>query len=176
MITGTWPMVVSSHEKPDCALLDCSILHGLSRRCASHCVEERERKREAVRRGTEDLLLLPPLLSSVQRGLTPAARRPVSAFRLPQCALYSPTLKESHALTSSCRLLCAPPPTEQRYQDPAEETVSAAISPDDLWARERHRRPPWNLCDRGRAPRGPISRASSARGDGGGSLRCETNT
>lgn len=64
-------MVVSSHEKPDCALLDCSILgvHGLSRRCASHCVEERERKRESeeARRGTEDLLLL--LLSSVQRGL-----------------------------------------------------------------------------------------------------------
>lgn len=65
-------MVVSSHEKPDCALLDCSILgvHGLSRRCGSHYVEERERDREAARRGTEDLLLLLLLLlSSVQRGL-----------------------------------------------------------------------------------------------------------
>lgn len=173
MIIGTWPMVVSSHEKPDCALLECSILgvHGLSRRCASHYVGERERETERQLGGARRTFFFffffySPLCNEDSR-LIPAARRPVSAFRLLQCALYSPTLKESHALTSSCRLLCAPPPTEERYQDPAEETVSAAISPDDLWARERHRRPPWNLCDRGRVPRGPISRASFARGDGG---------
>lgn len=133
-------------------------------------VSKRERERERVRRlgGARRTFFFfySPLCNEDSRFI-PAARRPVSAFRLPQCALYSPTLKESHALTSSCRLLCAPPPTEERYQDPAEETVSAAISPDDLWARERHRRPPWNLCDRGRVPRGPISRASFARGDGG---------
>lgn len=155
MIIGTWPMVVSSHEKPDCALLErCTIL--ASSLCASLCVGEREREREAARRGD------PLLLSSVQ--LIPAARRPVSAFRLPQCALYSPTLNESHALTSSS---CAPPPTEQRYQDPAEETVSAAISPDDLWARARHRRPPWNLC---RAPRAPIFGELPSREEGGMTL------
>ena len=57
----------------------------------------RERERERERRG----------LLCNEDSRYAAARRSVSAFRLPQCALYSPTLKESHALTSSCRLLCA---------------------------------------------------------------------
>ncbi|KAG7188324.1 hypothetical protein KM043_007982 [Ampulex compressa] len=59
--------------------------------------------RGITKRGTrkeEADLLAAPLL----RGKTFCAIRQqtsVSAFRLPQCALYSPTLKESHALTSS---------------------------------------------------------------------------
>lgn len=53
----------------------------------------------------------------------------VGALRLPQCALYSPTLKESHALTSSSS-------TRRGAEDPRERERRASV-------RERFtRRPP----------------------------------
>lgn len=66
----------------------------------------------------------------------------VGALRLPQCALYSPTLKESHALTSSSS-------TRRGAEDPRKsegergrkrgERTSASVSRGDLRANERAR-------------------------------------
>lgn len=59
----------------------------------------------------------------------------VGALRLPQCALYSPTLKESHALTSSSS-------TRRGAEDPKRERrrgerASASVSRGDLRVSER---------------------------------------
>lgn len=173
-------MVVSSHEKPDCALLECSILgvHGLSRRCASHYVGERERDGEAARRGTEDLLLL--LLSTLlcatrtrglYRQLDGRCRR--SDFHNAPCTLpHSRSLTPSHPPAASCARLRRPRnatrtprrrPSPRPFHRTTSERESATDDHRETFAIEVE-------C------RGARSRELPSREEMGGSLCCETNT
>lgn len=111
--------VVSSHEKRD--------YFGVISRCAGTHARARRRigcRRGApggggpgggsgrvMKRGRRGPALLAPDSRVIRQ------RRSVSAYRLPQCALYSPTLKESHALTSS---RCSP---RKPRRTPAREEI-----------------------------------------------------
>ena len=150
MIIGTWPMVVSSHEKPDCALLDCSILHGLSRRCASHCVEERERERQlgGARRTFFFLLFSPPCNEDLHRQLDGRCRR--SDFHNAPCTLpHSRSLTPSHPPAASCARLRRPSnatrtprrrPSPRPFHRTTSERESATDDHRETFAIEAERR------------------------------------
>lgn len=106
-------MVVSSHEKPDCALLErCTIL--ASSLCASLCVGEGERERE--RRLGEGTLFFSPLYS-LYRQLDGRCRR--SDFHNAPCTLpHSTSLTPSH-----------PPPVRLRRPSNATRTPRRRPSP-----------------------------------------------
>ena len=133
-------MVVSSHEKPRHRAVSylSSVgrcirgAHGASHRA---CVDRRGKEREREREGT---------FCATRTRRYAAARRSVSAFRLPQCALYSPTLKESHALTSSCCLLCA----SATEEDPKSAAETNQVR-GHFTGRPLTRRFHANRCDRG---------------------------